>query len=513
MENNKNVGIWIRVSTDMQVQDESPEHHERRAKMYAETKGWNVVTIYRLDALSGKSIMDYPETKRMLKDIKNGTITGIIFSKLARLARNTKELLEISDIFQATKADLISLAENIDTSSPAGRLFFTIIAAMSQWEREEIAERVRASVPIRAQLGKPLSGIASFGYKWVDKKFVIDEQEAPIRRLMYEIFKQTKRLQATAKELNKRGYRTRKKVPFTSSTVERLIKESSAKGKRIANYTKNEAGKRRVLKPKEEWIEIECPAIVDSELWDECNQILNDREKRQITVGKQSNHLLTGLITCDADHKMYVYNGSPNYYKCIKCKRKIAITDIEEIFHQQLKQFLFVESDVETYNEKTIRDIEEKGELLIALRADYERLMKQMGEMMNMRIAGEISKEDFSQFYNPVQLQVRQIEQQLPEVQAQIDFLSIQNLSADVVLNDAQDLYNNWNSLSFEDKRYIVETIVERIAIGEDTIDVALSHLPKPHLSTNTVNSTHSARGAAKESIGVDNLCNAERFQ
>src|SRR5438045_490544 len=110
MEKKKSVGIWLRVSTEFQVKDESPEHHEKRARMYAEAKGWNVAEVYRLDAVSGKSVMAHPEAKRMLKDIYAGKITGLIFSKLARLARNTKELLEFSEIFRNHGADLISLS-------------------------------------------------------------------------------------------------------------------------------------------------------------------------------------------------------------------------------------------------------------------------------------------------------------------------------------------------------------------------------------------------------------------
>jgi site-specific DNA recombinase len=496
METPKNVGIWIRVSTEMQVQDDSPEHHEMRARNYAQAKGWNVVTVYRLDALSGKSIMDYPETKRMLADIKNGTITGLVFSKLARLARNTIELLEISDLFQESKADLVSLAESIDTSSPAGRLFFTIISATAQWEREEIASRVQASVPIRASMGKPLGGQATYGYKWVEKELVIDEKEAPIRKLLYDLFLQTKRKKGTANELNKQGYRTRNGSLFTGTTVERLLKDPTAKGTRRANYTKSLGeGKNWIIKPESEWIEIPCKPIVEESIWNECNLILDQQVKKRLPQGPKTVHLLAGYVYCSCGTKMYVYTENP-IYKCTSCKRKISVSDLDEIFHEQLKSFLLTDSDLESINSKANSILQEKESLLKTVRNEYDKLLKRTETQMNLRIDGELSKEEFAKFYKPTELQLRQLEVQIPELEADIDFIKIQSFSSDIVISDAKELYTNWKNLPYNEKRSIVETITQRIVIDADSIDISLAYLPAPLFSSNGVKREHNVKGS-----------------
>ncbi|MEO6733282.1 MAG: recombinase family protein [Ferruginibacter sp.] len=496
METNKNIGIWIRVSTDFQVQDESPEHHEMRARNYAQVKGWNVITVYRLDALSGKSILEYSETKRMLKDIQSGTISGIIFSKLARLARNTKELLEISEIFRARNADLISLAEAIDTSTPAGRLFFTVIAAMAQWEREEISDRVAASVPIRAKMGKPLGGQASFGYKWEGKELMVAAQEAPVRKLLYEIFAKTKRKKTTASELNRLGYRTRNGSLFSDTTVERLLKDPTAKGIRRANYTKSLGeGKNWVIKPESEWVELPCPAIVEESLWHECNTILLQQERKKTKIGPRTVYLLAGYVHCSCGDKMYVYSNNP-VYKCKKCKRKIDVQDIDEIYHEQLKSFLLTDSSAASVSSKTNQLIAEKEMLLLTITNEYDKLLKKTEQQTNLRIEGELSKEEFARFYKPAEQQLRQLEIQMPELEAEIDFLKIQYLSADTVIQDAKDLYNNWQKLPFEEKRSIVETITERLIVDTDNINICLSYLPTPQPSLNGGIKQHNSKGS-----------------
>ena len=472
------VGIWIRVSTEDQARGESPEHHEKRARYYAEAKGWHVREVYQLEAASGKSVMGQPETQRMLEHIRSGHITGLIFSKLARLARNTKELLEFADIFRDYDADLISLQESIDTSTPAGRLFYTMIAAMAQWEREEISERILASVPIRAKLGKPLGGKPPFGYCRKDKKLVPDPIEAPVRKLVYELFLEHKRKKTVARTLSEMGYRTRNGCKFSDTTVHRLLRDPSAKGLYRQNYTKSLGDhKKWVPKPREEWVFTKVDPIISEELWNQCNAILDEQEKKNKRPAKKAIHLFTGFAFCHCGSKMYVPSNSPKY-TCYTCRNKIGTEDLEDIFHHQLRDFFFSSSDIAGYLDKADQVIREKEELLRTLLDERKKTEREMEKVHRSYMEDEIDSKTFGSLYRPKTERIDQIDIQIPDLQGEIDFLRIQYLSSDQILNDAKDLYSRWPELATEEKRKIIENITDKIFIGTEDVTINLCYLP-----------------------------------
>lgn len=481
----KRIGIWIRVSTDDQAKGDSPKHHEARARQYADLKGWTVCEVYDLAGVSGKAVMEHPEAKRMLVDIRRGHISGLVFSKLARLTRNARELMDFSDIFRQHNADLISLQENIDTSTPAGRLFFNIVAVMAQWEREEIGDRVKASIRTRAQMFKPLNGKVAFGYQWKDKKLAPHPEEAPVRKLIYELFAEHGRMKTVARILNERGYRTRDGSKFSDTTIGRLIQDTTAKGTHRANFTKRVADdKPWALKPEHEWVLNAVEPIVTEELWQKCNDLLEARKTKLVRPAKRPAHLFAGLTLCECGKKMYVPTNTPKYV-CTSCRNKIPIVDLEGHFLDELKGHLVSPEKVADYLRGANASISEKAQLLEALRKEHQKAKQEADQTYRLYLDGGLTVAQFKDIFQPLDARKHQIEEEIPRIEAELDLVKVNGLTTEHIMAEANDLHSRWPKMTAEGKRGMVELLVKTITVGKEDIHLSLYYIPSFEELTN----------------------------
>lgn len=472
----KRVGVWIRVSTEDQAHGESPEHHRARATHYCAAKGWVIIETYDLAGVSGKAVMDHPEAKRMLADVKRGHISGLVFSKLARLTRNARELMDASDYFRAHNADLISLQENIDTSTPAGRLFYNMVAAMAQWEREEIVDRVRSSVAVRAKLGKPLGGRAPFGYVWDDKRLKPEPKEAPVRRLIYELFEEHKRRKTVARLLNQRGHRTRDGNKWSDTSIERLLRDPTAKGLYRSNFTRN-LGRKWELKPESEHVFTSVEPIVSEELWQKCNDILDNRRASKQKPAKPSVHVFTGVLKCACGGKMYVFSNSPKYV-CAKCRHRIPCEDLEELFREHLHDYCVNPDTLSSYIERVTDGLAEKRALANSMRQEINRLNAEAEKVLKLYMDSKINSDRFGELDAPLTERRKQLDAELPKVEAQISLLQVDGLSQEQLAAEATNLYERWPSLTVAEKQEMVELITRSIVVGNEEVTIELIHFP-----------------------------------
>jgi len=109
---------------------------------------------------------------------------------------------------------------------------------------------------------------------------------------------------------------------------------------------------------------------------------------------------------------------------------------------------------------------------------EEKKITQEMDKTYHLYLDDEITSQGFGKIYKPLEKRLQQIGEQIPEIQGEIDFLKIQYLSRDEILNEAKDLYSRWNNLSTEERRKIVENITEKVIIGKDDVTINLCYLP-----------------------------------
>jgi DNA invertase Pin-like site-specific DNA recombinase len=135
--------IYARVSTSNNGQD--PRVQTREIREYCERRGWQIAGEYVDAGISGAKD-SRPELNKLMADAHRRRFDAVVVWKFDRFARSVSHLLRALENFNALGVGFGSLSEQIDTSTPTGKMVFTVLGAVAELERSLIAERVRAGL-------------------------------------------------------------------------------------------------------------------------------------------------------------------------------------------------------------------------------------------------------------------------------------------------------------------------------------------------------------------------------
>ena len=217
---------YLRVSTGGQGDSGlGLEAQEAKCRAYAELYDLEIVRFVT-EVASAKSVKRRPLLLETLQAIDDGEAGGLLVAKLDRLTRSVRDLGGLlADHFHEDGAALLSVAEQVDTRTAAGRLVLNVLGSVSQWEREEIGERTKAALSAKKARGEATGGDAPFGYRKTKAgRLARKPREQKCIARMLELQAEGLSLRKISDQLHEDGYANRRGEPFQAMTIARTLK-------------------------------------------------------------------------------------------------------------------------------------------------------------------------------------------------------------------------------------------------------------------------------------------------
>ena len=476
----KRAALYIRVSTLEQAQEGySIGAQKERLLAFCKAHDWVVADFYVDGGYSGSNL-DRPGIQKLIAEV--GSFDLVLVFKLDRLSRSQRDTLYlIEEVFLPNGVDFVSMSESFDTSIPFGRAMIGILSVFAQLEREQIKERTFMGRIERAKEGLYHGGaFFPIGYNYVDGRLAVNEYEALQVRKIYEWYLDGTSPEKIAERLRSEGYTNR----YGSwSEVSGRISVLRVLSSEVYLGT---------LKFGDVVVENAHEAIIDRESFDRVTAL---RMKRREIYGDspyQSKYLLVGLLWCARCGARYAVKhnyGGYKYYVCYSRARTVKrmikaehcdnknwrLDELDAVVEREVSRLLFDPGYYQALVKMKKAEVQSapKGENDV-LKEKIADLDKQIGRLMDLYQDEKFPVDVLSARIDKLHREKLALEEQLAAVEPP---KPKRDFNDDAFAGLLADFATVWQSAGLEDKRQIVSTLIRRIVLDGEHVEIEWAFL------------------------------------
>ena len=368
----KKVAIYCRVSTQEQAEEGySLEEQQRLIREYCVNHHMEVVKVYQDAGISGKDIQHRPAMQQLLEDVSKKEFDLVMSWKINRISRKLSDAIKIVETLEKYGISYQSYSEPFESSTPAGKMQFQMMALVGEFERNTIAQNVKMGMRAKVMAGEWCGGTPPLGYDWVavegtenfarkKSRLEVVDKEADTVRLIFELYASGKGYKAIAGYLNQTGHRTKRNNQFSVAQIKPILTNPVYIGKVRYDVRRNWNEKRRNnINPNPIITEGKHEAIISDELWEKVQFMLSQRQGKPSRI-HDGEYPLTGILRCPECGAGMVISrviakkkdGSKNkmtYYACGNWKNKgtaachsnmVRVEKANDFVYHQLERLL-----------------------------------------------------------------------------------------------------------------------------------------------------------------------------
>lgn len=467
------VALYIRVSTIMQAEEGySIDGQRQRLTDFARSQDWEIFDEYIDDGYSAKDL-DRPGMQKLLHDMEEKKFDIVLVYKLDRLTRSVGDLHKLLKTFEVHSVKFKSATEIFETTTAMGRFFITLVAAMAEWERETISERVRFAVEQMVEEGKRPGGIIPYGY--TQDEIQIPE-EASIIREARALYHSGLGYKTVAIRLNREG-KLRRGQEWTAATVSYTLENPYYAGiLRISSKTPEGIYVNHNKDDRVDCIYGEGShiPIFTKEEYAETKALMKRR-----TIGgysKNSIYWFSGVLRCGRcgaamfgrlTTKRSLKSGETVRSQYYICSNKHANSSCDmptfrqvHVEHLLLGYIRKLKNDVNVVDleiKNILNDKERSDDIVSNAKRDLTKVLARKEKWQYMFVEGLISKEDVHKRI----AEENEVEKQLKQI-----IVENKNKLSGVPISVLTDWEEVWNVSDDQEKKNLIYTTFEKISIN-----------------------------------------------